>query len=208
MLKPLLGIVRKSPLLRLLVFFHGLAVVFLTALYYIQGHKLWNAALVRIVDSNAGPKIVGYPARGASLLLPWHLLPHDVAWLALDALVFGGLTICYTYWLTKGELKKWVDEVEGAAADKLREAEERSAAADQRMRKAQAWEQKLEARESGIAGRESEAARREADARAYVEGKDAEIDKMNVALARLKGEAGDLRKEVRQLRAGSGRRRN
>ena len=208
MLKPLLGVVRRSPLLRLLLFFHGLAVVFLTVLYYSQGHKLWNAALVRIVDGNAERKVGVSLARGASLLLPWHLLPHDVAWLALDALVFGGLTICYTYWLTKGELKKRVDDVEGAAAAKLREATEQDIAVKRRMREAQAWERRLEARESGIAERESEAARREADARAYVEDKDADIDKMNVALARLKREAGDLRTEVRQLRAGSGRQRS
>lgn len=211
MLSRFLETIRKYPLLKLLLYSHAFVVAVLVAYYYYErAGLLWDSLLYMHVatDAETGEKLYQIVARGPSLLLPWNLLPQDVFWLAVDVLIVGTLTMCLAYRTVGDELRRQVADREKAATDSMREADERSAAADQRMRDVQAWEQRLEARESGIAGRESEATRREADARAYVEGKDAEIDKMNVALARLKGEAWELRKEVKQLRAGSGRRRN
>ena len=187
-MKRLLPQLRTFRLLRLLVFFHGMAIAILAALHYSQGSKLWNARLYLEI----GTEYV-FPARGASLLLPWNLLPHDVAWLALDALVFGTLTICLTYRIVGDELRGEIAGREQAAADKLREAKEQSTAADCRIREAQAWEQRLKVIESRLAAREFEVVNREAEAQAHVEGKDAEVKKMSGALTRLK-------KEVKQLR--------
>lgn len=209
MLKPLLTAVRKYPLLKLLVCSHGLVVAILLAYYYKQAGMLWYSVLYMPAgrDAETGERLYQIIARGPSLLLPWNLLPQDVFWLAVDILVFGTLTMCLAYRSVKDELRGQVAGREKEAADKLREAEERGAAADRRMREAQAWEERLKAIGSRMAARESEVARREADAQAYVEGKDAEMEKMSVALTRLKGESRDLRKEVKPLRAGSGKRR-
>lgn len=99
MLKRLLKTLRRYPLLRMLLFFHGMAVAILTAFYYSQGNKLWRTALVFMIGfDDEGGRVPVYPARGPSLLLPWNLLPQDVAWLALDAIIFGSLTICLAYW--------------------------------------------------------------------------------------------------------------
>lgn len=209
-MKPLLAAVRKYSLLKLLICSHGLVIAILVAYYYKRSGVLWRSVLYVPVgwDAETGERIYQIIARGPSLLLPWNLLPQDVFWLAVDILVFGTLTMCLAYRIVKDELRGQVAGREKEAVDKLREAEERSAAADRRMREAHEWEQRLKARESRMAERESEVARREADAQAYVEDKDAEMEKMNVALVRLKGESGDLRKEVKQLRAGLSRQRN
>ena len=201
MLNRLLETVRKYPLLRLLLFFHGMAIALLSAYYYSQGNKLWRSALVVLIglDEN-GNRIALYPVRGASLLLPWHLLPHDVAWLALDALVFGTLTIWLAYRIVGDEVRWQVAGRERAAADKLREATKLDAAAERRMQEAKAWEQRVQAIEARVAAREFEVVNREAEAQAHVEGKDVEVEKMSGALTRLKGEARDLREEVRELR--------
>ena len=196
MLNRLLETVRKYSLLKLFLGFHGMAVAILVAGYYSHGDKLWHAALVVMI----GGTVPVYPVRGPSLLLPWNLLPHDVAWLALDALVWGTLVICLTYWLASDEVKKGVAQREKAAADKLLEAAQRSAVAGRRMQEAESWEQAARAAERLAEERELMAARRDEEARAYMASKDEEVGKMSGALTRLKGEAKDLRKEVSQLR--------
>ena len=194
MLKRLLETLRKYPLLRLLLFFHGMAVAILVAFYYSQGNKLWRTALVIMIGfDDEGGRVPIYPARGASLLLPWNLLPQDVAWLALDAVIFGTLTICLTYWIMGDELRGQIAGREKVAADTLREATERAVAADRRMREAEAWAQRLDDIEARVAAREFEVVNREAEAQAHVEAKDAEVEKMSQALARLKRKNKELR---------------
>jgi hypothetical protein len=173
----------------LLVFFHGIAVPILTAYYYRYGDRLWNARLY--LDD--GTESI-FPARGAALLLPWNLLPHDVAWLAADVLVFGTLTICLTYWIVGDELKSQLVGREQAAADKLKEADQRSKEADTRSKSAEAREQAARAAERKAEERELMATNREAEAQAHIEAKDIEVDKMSRALARLKQQNKDMRK--------------
>ena len=201
MLKRLLETVRKYPLLKLLLCSHGMVIAILVAFYYKQGDKLWYSVLQIPVARDAdGTRLYQTIARGPSLLLPWHLLPQDVFWLALDILIFGTLTMWLAYWIVENELRQQVAGREKAAADKLREAGEQSAAADRRMREAEGWEQRLKVLESRAAAREFEAVNRELEAQAYIEGKDVEVKKMSGALTRLKTEARYLRQEVRQLR--------
>ena len=203
MLKRPLGTLRRYPLLKLLLCFHGVVVAILVAFYYKQADILWYSVLhVPVGRAEDGTRLYQTLARGPSLLLPWHLLPQDVFWLAVDILIFGTLAICLAYWIVGDELRGQVAGREKAAADTLREAGEQRAAADRRMREAEEWEQRLKVLESRAAAREFEAVNREADAQAHVEAKDAEVKKMSAALTRLKTEAKDLRREVRQLRGG------
>ncbi len=198
MLKRLLETVRKYPLLKLLLFFHGMVITALVAYYYQQAETvLWHSVLyVPVVRNVEGEWLYQIIARGPSLLLPWNLLPQHVFWLGLDILIFGSLAIWWTCRIMGDELRYQVAGREKAAADKLLEAGEESAVADRRMREAEEREQRLEVRES-------EAANRELKAQAQVEDKDAEMKKMSVALTRLKKENKDLEGEVRQLRRGS-----
>ena len=199
----LLETLRNYPLLKLLLCFHGAVVAILVAFYYKQAHVVWYAALqVPVGRAEDGTRLYQTLARGPSLLLPWHLLPQDVLWLAVDILIFGTLTMCLAYRVVGDELRGQIAGREKAAADKLREAGEQRAAADRRMRDAEGWEQRLKVRESRAAAREFEAVNREADAQAHMEAKDVEVDKMSAALTRLKTEARDLRQEVRRLRGG------
>ena len=191
MLKRLLVTVRKCPLLKLLLFSHGFVITILVACYYNQGYKLWYAVLKVPVATDAdGNRLYQTIARGPSLLLPWNLLPQDVFWLGLDILIFGTLAMWLAWRVVGDELRHQVAGREKAAADKLREAAEQSAAADHRMRQAEEWEGRLKGLESRVAGRESEATNRELEAQAHVEAKDAEVEKMSQALARLKEESG------------------
>ena len=199
MLKRLLETVRKYPLLRAMLFFHGMFIAILVGLYYLQADTmLWGAVLsVPVMRDAGGNWRYQRIAHGPSLALPWHLLPQHVFWVGLNMLVFGSLTIWWT-WRTMGdELRHQVAGREKAAADKLLEAEEKSATAQRRMREAEAWEQRLKARESELEARESETANRELEAQAHIEGKDAEVKKMSVALTRLKTEVSELRKRLR-----------
>ena len=205
MLKRLLDIIRKYPLLQLLLFFHGLVVAVLAALYYTQADPmLWGSLLyvpvARDADGNWGYQMI---ARGPSLMLPWNLLPQHVFWLALDVLILGSLTIWYAWRVVGDELRYQVAGREKAAADKLQEAARQSAAADRRMREAGEWEQRLKALELRLAARESEAVDRELEVQAHLEGKDVEVEKMSAALTRLKRENRELRAAARQLRGGS-----
>lgn len=197
MLKRLLETVRKYPLLRTMLFFHGAFIAVLVGLYYAQADTmLWGAVLsVPVMRKADGGWIYQHVARGPSLALPWHLLPQHVFWVGLNMLVFGSLTIWWTWWMMGDELRQQVASREKAAADKLLEAEERNAAADLRMREAEAWEQRLKALESRLEARESEAGDRELAAQAHVEKKDAEVKKMNQALTRLKTEVRRLRED-------------
>ena len=199
MLKPLLEPVRKYPVLKLLLFFHGIIIAVLVAYYYGQAETaLWRSILYVPVGWDAeGGRLYKIIARGPSLLLPWNLLPQHVLWLGLDILVFGSLSIWWTYRMMADELRYQVAGREKAAADKLQEAATQSAAAASRMREAEDREQRLEVRESRLSARESEAVKREMEAQAVVEGKDAEVKKMSTALSRLKTELGELRKRSR-----------
>ena len=205
MLKQLLETVRKYPLLKLLLFFHGMVITALVAYYYQQAETvLWHSVLYAPIIRNVeGEWLYQIIARGPSLLLPWNLLPQHVFWLGLDILVFGSLAIWWTCRIMADELRYQVAGREKAAADKLLEAGEESAVADRRMREVEEREQRLVVRESRAAARESEAANRELEAQAQVEDKDAEMKKMSVALTRLKKENKDLEGGVRQLRGGS-----
>ena len=196
MSKRLLESFRKFHLLKLLLVFHGMAIIILAAFYYSQGHKLWHAALVVMI----GGKTPVYPVRGPALLLPWNLLPHDVAWLALDALVFGTLTVCVAYWLASDEARKRVAGRERAADVEMQEAQRRAAEAERHMKMAMAREESARAAEQTAVDRDLAAAMREAAAQAHIEGKDVEVKKMSEALTRLKRQSRDLRQEVRQLR--------
>ena len=187
---------REFHLLKLLLFFHGMAVAILAAFYYTRGYRLWNMGLAVKI----GGSVHVYPVRGASLLLPWNLLPHDVAWLALDAVVFGTLTICLTYWLTRDELRNEVTGRERLAEDKLQQATQRSAEAEHCIQAAVAQEQAAQVAERLAEDREFAAAQREAEAQAQIEGKDVEVKTMSQALTRLKREAKDMREEVKGLR--------
>ena len=204
MVKSLSAAVRKYPLLKLLVFSHAVVVAVLVAYSYKQAGDLWDSVLCVPVDSHAetGERLYQIIARGPSLLLPWNLLPQDVFWLAVDVLVVGTLAICLAYPIVRDELRGQLARREKAAADQLREAGEQSAAAERRMREAHTRELRLEGIESRLGVRASEVANREGSVQAHVEAKDAEMDKMSMALARLKRENRDLRKEVKQLRAG------
>ena len=205
MLKRLLATVRKYPLLKLLLCSHAMIIVVLLAYYYLQAETaLWHSLLyVPIIRNTEGEWLYQIVARGPSLLLPWHFLPQHVFWLALDILVFGSLTMWLAYRIVGNEVGHQVAGREKAAADKLLEVEEESAAADDRMREAGAREERLKVLESRVATRESEAANRELKTQRHVEDKDAEMNKMSVALRRLKGEKKDLQDEVRQLRGDS-----
>lgn len=195
MLKRLL---RKYPLLKLLLFFHGIAIAVLAALYYMRADAvLWGSILaVPVVKDADGNWIYQHIAGGPFAMLPWNLLPQHVLWLALDVLIVGSLTIWLSWWTVGHELRRQVAGREKAAADKLLEAEEESAAADSHMREAEEREQRLKALEVRLAARESEAANRELEVQAHIEEKDEEVRKMSVALTRLKT-------EVRKLRGGS-----
>ena len=199
MLKRLLDTVRQSPLLKLLLFFHGLIVAVLVALYYMRADAmLWGSILSVPVTRNAdGNWLYQRIAGGPFVMLPWNLLPQHVLWLGLDVLIAGSLTIWWTCRMAENELRLQLAGREKAVADKLQEAEEQSAAVDHRMREAGAWERRLKARESRVVARESEAANRELQAQARVEEKDAEVRKMSTALTRLKTEVSDLRKRLR-----------
>ena len=205
MLKRFLETVRKYPLLKLLLCSHAMVIAVLAAYYYQQAETaIWHSVLyVPVARDTEGEWLYQIIARGPSLLLPWNLLPQHVLWLALDILIFGSLTMWLAYRIVGEELRNQVAGREKAAADKLQGAVEESAAADRRMREAEAREQRLKVLESRAAARESEAANRELEAQAHVEGKDAEMNKMSVALTRLKRENKDLQGEVRQLRGGS-----
>jgi len=196
MLKQLL---RTYPLLKLLLFFHGIIIAVLVAYYYGQAEAaLWRSVLYVPVGWDAeGERLYKIIARGPSLLLPWNLLPQHVLWLGLDILIFGSLSIWWTHRMMADELRYQVAGREKAAADKLEEAAQQNAAADSRMQKAEAWEQQLKALELRLAARESEAVKREMETQAIVEGKDAEVKKMSAALTRLKTELGELRKRSR-----------
>ena len=185
-----------------MLFFHGMFIAILVGLYYLQADTmLWGAVLsVPVMRGADGKWLYQRVARGPSLALPWHLLPQHVIWVGLNMLVFGSLTIWWTWWMMGDELRKQVAGREKAAADKLLEAEEQSAAADRRMQEAEAWAGRLKALESRLEDRKSEAGNRELAAQARVEEKDAEVRKMNQALTRLKTEVSELRKEVRRLR--------
>ena len=205
MLKRLLETVRKYPLLKLLLFFHGMLVAVLVAYYYQQAETaLWHSVLyVPVARDAEGERLYQIIARGPSLLLPWNLLPQHVFWLGLDILMFGSLAIWWSWRMVGDELRHQVAGREKAAADKLQEAVEQSAAADHCLREAEAWERRLKGRESRVEARESEAANRELQAQAHMEEKDAEVKKMNTALARLKNDNKALREELKKLRGGS-----
>jgi len=205
MLKQLLDTVRKYPLLKLLLFFHGLAIAILVAFYYMQADAvLWGSVLsVPMIKNADGKWLYQRIAGGPFAMLPWNLLPQHVLWLGLDVLIAGSLTIWWSWRMVGDELRHQVAGREKAAADKLLAAEEESAAAARRRREAEAWEQRLKESESRVEARESEAANRELQAQAHIEEKDAEVRKMSVALTRLKTEVSELRKEVRRLRGDS-----
>ena len=206
MLKPLLAALRRYPVLKVLLFFHGTVIAALGAYYYTQAETaLWHSLLYVPVfrDAETGDWRYQLVARGPSLLLPWHLLPQHVFWLGLDILIFGSLAIWWACRTTGDELRHRLAGREKEAADRMREAAERRAAADRRMQETEEREQALKVLESRAAARESEAANRELQAQTRVEGKDAELMKMSLALTRLKTETRDLRAEVRRLREGS-----
>lgn len=205
MLKRLVDTVRKYPLLRLLLFFHGIAIAILAALYYMRVEAvLWGSILsVPVMRDADGSWRYQHIAGDPYLILPWKLLPQHVLWLGLDVLIVGSLTICLCWWMVGSELRRQVAGRERAAADKLQEAAQQSAAADRRMGEAEEREEWLKALELRLTARESEVAKRELEAQAHVEGKDAEVKKMSAALTRLKAEASELRKEVRKAREGS-----
>ena len=205
MLKRLLETMRKYPLLKLLLCSHAMVITVLAAYYYQQAETaIWHSVLyVPVARDAEGERLYQIIARGPSLLLPWNLLPQHVLWLGLDSLVFGSLTMWLAYRIVGNEVGHQVAGREKAAADKLREAEEESAAADRRMREAEEREERLKVLELRAAARESDAANLELEAQAHIENKDAEMKKMSVALARLKRENKDLQGEVRQLRGGS-----
>ena len=205
MLKQLLDTVRKYPLLKLLLFFHGLAIAILVAFYYMQADAvLWGSVLsVPMIKNADGKWIYQRIAGGPFAMLPWNLLPQHVLWLGLDVLIVGSLTIWWSWWMVGEELRHQVAGREKAAAGKLQEAEQQSAAADHRMREAEAWEQRLKERESRVEARESEAATRELNVQAHLQEKDAEVKKMSTALTRLKTEVSELRNEGKRLRGGS-----
>ncbi|MDE0206681.1 MAG: hypothetical protein OXP66_11720 [Candidatus Tectomicrobia bacterium] len=199
MLKRLL---RNYPLLKLLLFFHTMVITALAALYYMRADAmLWGSILsVPVVKDADGNWLYQRIAGGPFAMLPWKLLPQHVLWVALDVLIAGSLTIWLSWWRVGHELRRQVAGREKAAADKLQEAAQQCAAAGSRMQKAEAWEQRLKALESRLETRESEMVNRELEAQAHMEGKDAEVKKMNQALTRLKEENRGLRK---QLRGGS-----
>lgn len=186
---------RHVRLLRLLLMFNGMVIAILTVVYYAQDDKLWEASLYVKV----GTEYV-FPARGPALLLPWNLLPHDVAWLGADALVFGTLTICLTYWLASDEATKEVAGRERAAADKLKEAVRMGALVERRLQEAKAREQSAQAAERLAEDRELVAAKRDEEAQVHMMDKDVEVTKMSQALTRLKQHNKDLQKAVRELR--------
>lgn len=199
MLKQLLDTVRKYPLLKLLLFFHGLAIAVLGTLYYMQVERVLRGSIlyVPVVRDADGKWIYQRIAGDPFLMLPWNLLPQHVFWLGLDILIFGSLTIWWTYRVVGDELRYQVADREKAAAGKLQEAEQQRAAADHRMGEAEAWEQRLKERESRVEARESEAATRELNVQAHIHEKDEEVKKMSTALTRLKTEVSDLRKRLR-----------
>ena len=195
MLKRLLDTIRKCPLLKLLLFFHGMVIAVLVAVYYMQADAvLWGSVLsVPMIKDADGKWIYQRIAGGPFAMLPWNLLPQHVLWLGLDVLIVGSLTIWWAWRCVEEELRCQLAGREKAAADKLLEAEEESAAAERRMREAEAWEQRLKTHESRVEARESEVADRELAAQAHTEKKDAEVKKMSVALTRLKTEVRNLR---------------
>jgi len=195
MLKRLLDTIRKCPLLKLLLFFHGMVIAVLVAVYYMQADAvLWGSVLsVPMIKDADGKWIYQRLAGGPFAMLPWNLLPQHVLWLGLDVLIVGSLTIWWAWRCVEEELRYQLAGREKAAADKLLEAEEESAAAERRMREAEAWEQRLKTHESWLEARESEVADRELAAQAHTEKKDAEVKKMSVALTRLKTEVRNLR---------------
>jgi len=205
MLKRLLETVRKYPLLKLFLCSHAMVIAILVAYYYQQAETaLWHSELYVPVATDAeGERLYQIIARGPSLLLPWNLLPQHVFWLGLDILIFGSLTMWLAYRIVGDELQHQLADREKATAGKLQEAEEKSITADHRIREAEEREQKLKMLESQAAARESEAANLELEAQTHVEGKDAEMKKMSVALTRLKRENKDLQGEIRQLRGSS-----
>ena len=205
MLNQLVDTVRKYPLLKLLLFFHGIAIAVLVALYYMRVDAvLWGSILsVPVMRGADGNWLYQRIAGGPFVMLPWKLLPQHVLWLGLDVLIVGSLTIWLTCRMAGNELRHQVAGREKAAADKLQEAVEQSAAADRCMREAEAWEGRLKGRESRVEARESEAANRELQVQAHTEEKDAEMRKMSTALARLKNDNKALREELKKLRGGS-----
>ena len=204
MLKRLLETVRKCPFLSPLLCLYGVVIAVLAGFYYRQGFKLWDAVLrVPAYKNEDGEWMYQIVARGPSVLLPRHLLPQHVFWMALAVLIAGSVTIWWAWRCVENELGHQLAGREKAAEDKLQEAAERSAAADRRMREAEEWEQRLKALESRLEARESEVVNRELAAQAHTEEKDAEVRKMSAALTRLKTEVSKLRKEVRRLRGGS-----
>lgn len=204
MLKRIRETFRKCPFLSPLLCLYGVVIAVLAAFYYQQGFKLWYAVLQVPLYKNADSEQMYLSvARGPSLLLPWHLLPQHVFWMALAVLIIGSLTIWWSWRCVENEMKHQIAGREKAAADKLLEAEEQSAVADRRMREAEKRKQQLKALETRAEARESEAVNRELAAQAHMKEKDAEVKKMNQALTRLKTEVSELRKEVRRLRRGS-----
>jgi len=198
MLKRLRETFRKCPFLSPLLCLYSVVMAVLAAFYYQHGFKLWYAVLrVPAYINDDGEWMYQIVARGPSVLLPRHLLPQHVFWMALAILIAGSVTIWWAWRSVENELKHQLAGREKAAEDKLLEAGEASAAADRRMRETEKWEQRLKARESQVEARESEAVNRELTAQAHTEEKDAEVRKMSVALTRLKTEVSELRKRLR-----------
>ena len=182
--------------LKLLLIYHVIFLGILAAYYFKFNDRLWNAELFMMTP--IGDNIVRQPkliARGAELILPWNLLPHDVILLAAYALVAGTLTICLAYWLVADELRREVAGREQAAAERLEEATRLNAEAEACLRTAKAREDAARAAERKAEERERAAARREAEAQAHIEAKDAEVERMSKALTRLKQQNRDLRKD-------------
>ena len=200
----ILGCNTVPDLLKLLLFFHSMAIAILAALYYMRVDAvLWGSKLVvPVVKDAEGNWVYQHIAGDPFVMLPWNLLPQHVLWVALDVLIAGSLTIWWGWWSVGDELRRQVAGREKAAADKLQEAVQQSAAADSRMREVEEREQQLKALELRLTARESEAVKREMETQAIVEGKDAEVKKMSAALTRLKTEVGELRKEARKSRGG------
>ena len=195
-----LNFLRKYPLLKFLLFFHAVAITFLAALYYMQVDAvLWGSILsVPVMRKADGNWLYQRIAGGPFLMLPWNLLPQHVLWLGLDILIWGSLTICWTWRVVGNELRRQVAGREKAAAHKLREAEEASAAAARRMREAEAWEQRLEGARVAVWRLASRRRRIGNWKRRHTwKTKDAEAKKMNAALTRLKTEVSDLRRRLR-----------
>ena len=150
MLKRLLDTVREYPLLKLLLFFHGMAIAILAALYYMRVDAvLWGSILaVPVVKDADGNWVYQHIAGGPFVMLPWNLLPQHVLWVALDVLITGSLTIWWGWWAVGDELRRQV------AGARVRGGEARDGDAGNRGREGRGGEEDERSADAAQDGRQ------------------------------------------------------